>query len=175
MAFLQKRLLSRGSSASDLLRLDFAFVMAYIAEFLVRLLAWGVRKCFTDSWPAPQDCNLLPFSTSISAALHCIRSAMLALGACRMAGLCSAGTYCSTLPLLPVRVVVYWLHLGPAHRTRQPLGDTAVRLQAARGETAAFSEHAPILKEGWRRIGAHICMHQIRLFAAARFVPPRPR
>ncbi|CAE7475710.1 Scn11a [Symbiodinium natans] len=39
--------------------LDFAFVMAYIAEFLVRLLAWGVRKCFTDSWPAPQELESL--------------------------------------------------------------------------------------------------------------------
>ena len=37
------------------LRLDFGFVMIYIAEFLVRLLAWGAQKCFSDPWREPES------------------------------------------------------------------------------------------------------------------------
>ncbi|CAE7473731.1 Scn5a, partial [Symbiodinium necroappetens] len=42
--------LQSGEDTGWMYWLDFAFVMIYILEFLVRLLAWGLHKCFTDPW-----------------------------------------------------------------------------------------------------------------------------
>eukprot|EP00439_Symbiodinium_sp_Y106_P065924 s447_g10.t1 len=42
--------LQSGEDTGWMYWLDFSFVMIYILEFLVRLLAWGLRKCFSDPW-----------------------------------------------------------------------------------------------------------------------------